>query len=192
MKKTLTATLLLCLVITAAGQTYGPEAKERSGDTPPVNQRLFFGGSFGLQFGTVTNIQLAPLAGIWLLPRLAVGAGPSYHFYKDPFSGKTSIYGGRAMLQITLVDDLGLLLPSLASTGIFVKGEYEALSLEKAFFLPEPDPGKRMWDANFLLGGGISQKMGRKSSMNILFLWCVTGNRFSLYDTPEIKIEFYF
>ena len=65
MKKIPAMALFLVMVASAAGQV---PVTEKSGERPPLRQRLFFGGSFGLQFGTVTNIEVAPLAGIWLLP----------------------------------------------------------------------------------------------------------------------------
>ncbi len=57
MKKILSITLLLVIFASAAGQV--PETKKPQ-ENPPLKQRLFFGGSFGLQFGTVTNIEVAP------------------------------------------------------------------------------------------------------------------------------------
>ena len=71
-------------------------------------------------------------------------------------------------------------------------GEYEALSLERSFFTTAPENSGRMYYGSFLAGAGISQPTGRKSSMNITFLWSITGNEYGLYDTPEIRIEFYF
>lgn len=188
MKKILAITVLLVTFAGAAGQV--PETK-RQDENPPLRQRIFFGGSFGLQFGTVTNIEVAPLAGVWLLPRLAVGAGPSFQYYRDPL-GRTSIYGGRALLQMTLVKDLNNIIPIGWNSGIFVQGEYEALSLERSFFTTAPDNSGRMYYGSFLAGAGISQPTGKKSSMNITFLWSITGNEYGLYDTPEIRVEFYF
>lgn len=188
MKKVLIVIMFLAVAAGAAGQ-YAETGK--SEERPPLKQRFFFGGSFGLQFGTVTNIEVAPLAGIWLLPRVAVGAGPSYQFYKDPF-GRTSIYGGRAMLQLTMIQDLNNLIPIGLNTGIFAHAEYEALSLERAFFTTGSDGSRRIYYGSFLAGAGISQPTGKRSSMNITFLWCVTGNEYGIYDTPEIRIEFYF
>jgi len=188
MKKVLIVIMFLAVAASAAGQ-YAETGK--SEERPPLKQRFFFGGSFGLQFGTVTNIEVAPLAGIWLLPRVAVGAGPSFLFYKDPF-GRTSIYGGRAMLQLTMIQDLNNLIPIGLNTGIFACAEYEALSLERAFFTTGSDGSRRMYYGSFLAGAGISQPTGKRSSMNITFLWCVTGNEYGIYDTPEIRIEFYF
>jgi len=188
MKKILTIALLLLVVVSAAGQI--PETVKEN-ENPPLRQRLFFGGSFGLQFGTLTNIEFAPLAGIWLLPRLAVGAGPSFQYYKDPY-GKTAIYGGRAMLQMTLIQDLNNVIPIGWNMGIFVHGEYEGLSLGRSFFTTSPDASGRFYYGSFLAGAGISQPAGKRSSMNIIFLFCVTGNDYGLYDTPEIRVEFYF
>ncbi|HNY57278.1 MAG TPA: hypothetical protein PKK93_03895 [Bacteroidales bacterium] len=189
MKKILAMAFCLVMAATATGQI--PVTENAEGETPPVNQRLFFGGSFGLQFGTVTNIKVAPLAGIWLLPRIAAGAGPTFQYYKDPF-GRTSIYGGRAMLQLTLIQNLNNIIPIGLNTGIYVNGEYEALSLQRAFFTSDPDAIGRIWHGTFLAGAGLSQPTGRRSSMNISFLWSITGNEYGIYDTPEIRIEFYF
>ena len=37
--------------------------------------KLFLGGNFGLQFGTVTNIEFSPLVGYHITNRLAGGVG---------------------------------------------------------------------------------------------------------------------
>jgi hypothetical protein len=188
MKKNLIMIACLLIAVSTVAQDYGTREPE---DNPPVRQRLFFGGSFGLQFGTVTNIEVSPLVGFWLLPRVAVGAGPSFQYYKDPF-GRTTIYGGRAMLQLKLVQDLNNIIPLGLNTGIFVTGEYEALSLEKSFFIATPGSEGRFYYGSFLAGAGLSQPTGKRSSMNITFLWSLTGNEYGIHDTPEIRIEFYF
>jgi hypothetical protein len=188
MKKSLITLACLLMVVTLTGQI--PESHV-SNDRPPLNQRLFFGGSFGLQFGTVTNIEVSPLAGLWLLPRVAAGIGPSFQYYKDPY-GSTTIYGGRAMLQLNLIQDLNNIIPIGLNSGIFVQGEYAVLSLEKAFFYTLPDSDGRFIYDSFLAGAGISQPTGKRSRMNITFLWSLTGNEYGLYDTPEIRIEFFF
>lgn len=96
------------------------------------------------------------------------------------------------MLQLTLVQDLNNIIPLGINTGIFVTGEYEALSLEKSFFTTIPESEGRMYYGSFLAGAGISQPTGKRSSMNVTFLWSVTGNEYGLYDSPEIRIEFFF
>jgi hypothetical protein len=187
-RRSLSVILVLSMGMAAVGQGTG---ERDSSERPSFSQRLFFGGSFGLQLGTITNIDLAPVAGVWLLPRVAAGAGPSFQFYKDPY-GATSIYGGRALIQLTLIQDLNNILPLGLNLGIFATGEYEGLSLEKEFFSTAPGSEGRLYYDSFLVGAGLSQPTGMRSSMNITFLWCITGNDYGIYDSPEIRIEFYF
>jgi hypothetical protein len=187
-KRSLSVILVLSMGMAAAGQGAGERGPS---ERPSFSQRLFFGGSFGLQLGTITNIDLAPIAGVWLLPRVAAGAGPSFQYYKDPY-GATAIYGGRALIQLTLIQDLNNILPLGLNLGIFATGEYEGLSLEKEFFSSTPASDGRLYYDSFLVGAGLSQPTGMRSSMNITFLWCITGNDYGIYDSPEIRIEFYF
>lgn len=179
---------VLLLMMTASAQD--PEFRTEE-PKPPVAQRLYFGGSFGLQFGTVTNIELSPIVGFWLLPRVAVAAGPSFQYLKAPGVG-TTIFGGRTYLQFTLVQDLSNLIPVGASTGIFVQGEYELLSVEKRYVTLVYEDEGRVSSGNFLAGAGISQRTGKRSSLNITFLWCVSADRYELYSNPVIRFEMYF
>lgn len=185
MKKFMLALGILVAVVTGAA------CQSVSDDRPPLRERLFFGGSLGLQFGTITNIELAPMAGVWVLPRVAVGAGPSYQYYHDPYGG-TSIYGGKAMVQFMLVQNLDNIIPLGLGMGIFAQGLYEGLSLERNFFTGIPEDTGRLYSGSFLVGGGISQPTGRRSFMNIALLWSLSDNIYGLYDNPEIRVSFFF
>ncbi len=55
-------------------------SQRTKGEVPPLKERLFYGGSLGLQFGTVTDIDISPIIGLWLLPRLNIAAGPKYRY----------------------------------------------------------------------------------------------------------------
>ncbi|HUW91887.1 MAG TPA: hypothetical protein VMV74_01890 [Bacteroidales bacterium] len=184
MKRVLIAAIVVLSGITLSGQ-------DTSNERPPFSERLFFGGSFGLQFGTITNIEASPVAGLWLLPRIAIAAGPSYQYYKDPVDA-TSIYGVRGYLQITLIQDLNNIIPIGVNTGIFVQAEYEGLSLERSFWSLVPDGKKRIFMGTFLAGAGISQPIGRRSSMNFTVLWALTDPVYQVYDSPEIRVSFNF
>lgn len=184
MKKVLFAIITVLIGYSAAGQG-------SSGQRPPLSERLFFGGSFGLQFGTITNIEASPVMGIWVLPRIAVAAGPSFQYYKDPYD-HTAIYGGRAYLQLMLIQDISNILPLGVNTGIFAQAEYQGLSLESGFWSITPVPEKRLYMGTLLVGGGISQPIGRRSNINFTLLWAVTDQKYSLYDSPEIRVSFNF
>ena len=79
-------------------------------EPPPFKERLFFGGNFGLQFGTITDIQVSPVVGLWVLPRLAVAVGPDYRFYKYRYD-RTNIYGGKGYVQFVVIKDINSFLP---------------------------------------------------------------------------------
>jgi hypothetical protein len=163
---------------------FAQAAREKA---PPFRDRLFFGGNFGLQFGTVTNIQVAPVVGFWLRPRIAVAAGPEYQYYKDPYY-KTNIYGGKGYLEFVVIKNLGSFIRAGSNTGVFLHLEDEVLNLETYL----GTTSERV-NVNTVLGGaGISQQIGRRSSVNLMFLWVLDDSGYNLYNNPEIRISFSF
>jgi hypothetical protein len=160
-------------------------------EAPPFRERLFFGGSLGLQFGTITDIEAAPVAGFWILPRLAVAAGPNYRFYKDQI-GRTDIYGGRAYVQFVVIQDLNSMIPVGLNFGLFLHVEDELLSLESEFWKDPPVTSERFLINTILAGAGMSQPMGRRSSMNMMVLWALNKSDYDIYGTPEIRVSFIF
>jgi hypothetical protein len=163
--------------------------RERS-EPPPFRERVFFGGSFGLQIGTITDIELSPIAGFWVLPRLAVAAGPNYRFYKDPM-GKTDIYGGRAYTEFVVIRDINSLIPIGLNMGIFIHFEDEFLSLDSGFW-QIPSAAKRYNINTLLAGAGISQPVGRRSSVNMMVLWALNEAEYDIYSSPEFRVTFTF
>jgi hypothetical protein len=166
-------------------------AQKVRNDIPPLRERLFYGGSFGLQFGTITDIQVSPVVGIWLLPRLAAAVGPDYRFYKDP-NYRTDIYGGSGYMQFVFIQDLDKLIPLGVHMGFFIHAEDELLSLQSSFWKNPPYPTDRFFINTVLAGAGISQQMGRRSSMNFMFLWALNKPVYDIYSNPEIRLSFIF
>ncbi len=182
--------LVLVVILFNTMPSAGQSVEQRS-SRPPLSERVFYGGSFGLQFGNITNIELSPIVGIWMLPRLSIAAGPTYQYYKDPF-GRTDIYGGRSFFRFLFIQDISKFIPLGLPIGFYIQGEYEGLSLEADFWTSGLAAGSRLWEHNVLAGLGISQALGMKSSMNISFLWVLTQPGYELYDNPEIRIDFVF
>jgi hypothetical protein len=164
--------------------------------TPAFKERLFFGGNLGLMFGTVTDIQLSPVVGYWLLPRLAVAAGPTYRYFKSSYLSngmdKTSIYGGKAYAQLVIVQDISSFIPMGSHTGIFLHIENELLSLKANFWKYPANPRGRFYVNTVLFGGGISQQIGRRSSMDFMVLWPLNESDYDIYNKPEIRVSFIF
>jgi len=159
--------------------------------TPPLRERLFYGGNFGLQLGSITDIQVSPVIGIWLLPRVAVAAGPDYRFYKDRIN-RTIIYGGKGYVEFVVIQNINKVLPLGVNTGVFLHAEDEMLSLESAFWKSPPYYTERFAINTVLVGAGISQQMGRRSSLNMMFLWALNDSGYGIYNSPEIRISFIF
>ena len=183
--------ILLLVVLLGCIQVSDLYAQDETSEVPPLRDRLFFGGNFGLQFGSVTDIQISPVAGIWLLPRVAVALGPNYRYYKG-WNGKTSIYGAKAYTQFNIIQDLGSFIPVGSQTSIFAHLENELLSLESAFWKTYSAEAGRFYVNTILAGGGISQKMGRRASIDIMVLWPLNEPLYSIYSSPEIRVCFLF
>jgi hypothetical protein len=165
--------------------------QKRREEPPPLRERLFFGGSFGLQFGTITDIQVSPVVGLWVLPRLAVAVGPDYRFYKFR-DDQTNIYGGKGYLQFVVIQNINSIIPVGANTGIFLQIEDDLLSLQSSYWKNPPLTSERFYINTFLAGGGISQQIGRRSSLNIMVLWALNDSEFYVYSNPVIRFSFNF
>jgi hypothetical protein len=176
--------ILLTLTLTWAN---GQQTRK---EVPPFKDRLFYGGSLGLQFGTFTDIEVSPIIGLWVLPRVGIAAGPNFRYYKDPYD-HTTIYGGRAYIQYLFLQDINNIIPLGLHLGLFLHGEDEALSLESAFF-KAPNSSGRFILNTFLAGGGVRQPLGQRSSLNFMFLWALNNSEYSIYGNPEIRISVIF
>jgi hypothetical protein len=175
--------IMLLVAFVSESEIY---AQKTRNETPPLRERLFYGGSFGLQFGTITDIDISPVVGLWLLPRLNVAAGPKYRFFKY-YDYRADIYGGRVYSQFVFIKDLDNIIPAGIHFGFFLHAEDEFFSLNEtidtesgSFFINTP-----------LVGAGISEPLGRRSSFNLMFLWALT-DPFDIYGDPEIRISFMF
>ncbi len=161
-------------------------AQNARDEKPPLRERLFFGGSLGLMFGTYTDIDISPIIGLWVLPRLNIAAGPEFRYLKY-YDEKANIYGGRVYSQFVIIKDLNNMLPMGVHLGFFLHGEYEFFQYDytngfdsQSTFIDVP-----------LLGGGISQPLGRRASLNIMVLWAL-NDYYGIYSQPEFRISFTF
>ena len=159
-------------------------------------QRLFFGGDFGLSFGTNTYINLSPIVGYKVTNRLSAGLGPIYIFEKYKYYNfKTSTYGGKAFLSFTVFQDIGKYL-NIGIGNIILHAENEVISVEKLYF--DNTTGRiytmdeRLWIDNLLVGGGLNQPFGSRGGINIFVLWDVTQNQYSPHSNPIVRLGFYF
>ncbi len=187
--KLLRISLAIIILMSVFDSVSGQRPRE---EPPPLRDRIFIGGSFGLQLGSYTSIEINPVIGIWLLPRLSVAAGPGYEYIKYQ-NISTSIYSVRGYLQFAVLKDIDKFIPLGLHSSIVFHAEDELLNLDSEYWqsniISRED---RFFVNSLLLGGGLSQQIGRKGSFNILVLWAVTDSGYDIYNNPEIRIGFTF
>jgi hypothetical protein len=70
--------------------------------------------------------------------------------------------------------------------------EDEMLSLQSSAWLATPSVYKRFTVNTLLAGGGISQPLGPRSSLNLMLLWPITSDEYGIYGNPEVRVSFIF
>ncbi|WP_209329868.1 hypothetical protein [Lunatimonas salinarum] len=174
----LSLTLLAVVQVSAQREIY-PE------DNPPLSERMYFGGNLSLQFGTITFIDVSPLAGVMITEKYSAGVGATYQYFNDRFFNYNSnIYGGRIFNRYNV-------LPR-----IFAHAEYETLNLEVANQLPNSNDIvlTRDWVPGFLVGAGYFSPFGNRGGMNFMLLYnLLHDNLRSPYREPYVvRVGFVF
>lgn len=161
--------------------------------------RMYVGGNIGLQFGTITDIEVSPHVGYYIYPRWSAGVGITYEYYKrkatyyNPFKIDTHIYGFNLFTRLALIKDMGQTFGIGNGISIIGQAEYERLSLERKYFeLTSMATEGRFWLDSFLVGGGIKQAIGRRSSVYMLVMWNLNETINSPYSNPIFKFGFDF
>jgi hypothetical protein len=178
----LSALILFGLIISSS-TVFGQRSRN---ETPPLRERLFYGGSFGLQFGTYTDIDISPVVGLWVLPRLNIAAGPKYRYLKY-YEERANIFGGRAYTQFFVIRDINNIIPINFHLGLFLHAEDEFF---KVNYTDGIDTEELFINAP-LVGAGISEPLGRRSSLNVMVLWALEDD-YDFYSDPEIRISIIF
>lgn len=181
--------VLMILMLSASLNSISGQEKVKQ--SPSFNERFFFGGNIGLQFGSISDIEVSPVAGYWVLPRLALAIGPEYRFYKY-FKENTHIYGVKTYAELTVLRNINSVIPIGTNTDILIHLEDSFLSLESDFFKDPPYDDKRFVVNTILGGGGISQQIGKRSYLTLLVLWALDTHDYGLYSNPDFRISFMF
>lgn len=161
-----------------------PVAKPQAEVPLPILERLRLGGSFGLGFGTVTNINVSPMVGLNLTDKLVSGVGATYMwYYSKRFNVNSNYYGGRAFLMYSV-------LPMVT-----LQAEYEGMNVQ--YFNNVDRRYVRTWIGSPLIGGAYTQPLGgrftRAVHMTLLYnlnyqnqLNPYTGQNISPYSNPFV------
>ena len=96
MRREITFFLGLCLVFAWAASHAQADTSQKPSTFERIVERTLFGGSFGVQFGNVTLINLSPAIAYKLNERVFLGAGFTYQYInwgQTPFDAH--MYGTR-------------------------------------------------------------------------------------------------
>jgi len=148
----------------------------------PLIDRLYWGGSFGLQFGTYTNISLLPILGYRATEKFSVGGGIVYHYIR---SGGQSLqnYGGRAFVQHELLGGV------IDNGAIVAHAEYELLSVEQLWVVRGFLESRRISVGMPMAGLGYRQRISDRASFDLLVLY--NFNEINApYSNPVIRAGF--
>ncbi len=161
--------------------------EEDNRETPPWREKVFFGGNFGLQIGTITSIEVSPVAGYRITDMFYSGVGVTYDFYNNSFFDYSRhIFGG------------GIFARAYLFKGIFAHSDVFLFNVDD-YNKFTPTAGAisykkegRIWIPSFMVGGGYSQPMGERSEAYMMILWDLNETSDSPYENPIIKFGFYF
>ena len=165
---------------------------------PEWKDRLIYGGNLWFSFGNVRSVDISPMIGYIVKPRLTVGTYLFYNYYESiDYNFSTDIYGFRPYAQFTLIKDINEIFNSQSSTetGIVLQGETEFMSLNKNLFASSPifvPDANRILVNSILVGGGIRQTAGGKAGMYLLLMWNISNNLYYPYGNPIIRFGFNF
>ena len=203
-KTVLTISILLWIVQVAFSQEATIQKKHDFWD------RVSIGGNLGLQFGSVTDINISPEIMIRVVDQFHLGVGFSYdylqarqYFLNDTSNQfldfKANVYGGRIFARYYLRELFDNFLGNF-----FAHGEYEYLYYTRPY---KEDPsgaiidpygntyskGKDVQEVNSLFVGiGYEQPITKKAFMDILLLYNLNESYNSPYSNPVFRLGFGF
>jgi len=199
--------LILFLVIILSHLSFGqvsPKQKKQE-----FWKRISVGGNFGLQFGTVTAINVSPEVMIRAVDQFHLGVGFSYeylegkHYFMDTagnyLSFKANVYGGRIFARYYLRSLFDNFLGNL-----FAHAEYEYLYYTRPY---RRDPAGIIIDAygntynkgldvieinSLFIGAGYEQPFSERAFMDIMILYNLNASYSSPYSNPVFRLGFGF
>ena len=148
-------------------QTSNPQASQAWKD------KIYFGGYVNFSLGSYTMIGIEPMVGYKILPFLSLGLKLRYDYISDKRYTEeynTSNYGGSLFMRLT------------SKRRIYLHAEYAGYNYE---LFDESGELGREWIPYLFLGGGYSQPLGGRTSLNAQVLFDVLQDDSSPYKRWE-------
>jgi hypothetical protein len=124
---------------------------------PPMKERLFWGGAVGLGFGDVDYVEISPLIGLRVNPKVDVGLAVTYRWRNDDFYDiSTTDYGSSLFGRFRVWQNL------------FLEADWEYLNWE---YVRADLSESRETTSSFLAGAGYYLPLGGRTSMAVSALY---------------------
>ncbi len=148
-------------------QTSNPQTSQARKD------KLYFGGYMNFSFGSYAMVGIEPMVGYKVLPFLSLGLKLRYDYISDKRYSETyntSTYGGSLFARLS------------SKRRIYLHAEYAGYNYE---LYDETGESNREWIPYLFLGGGYSQPLGGRTSLNAQILFDVLQDDRSPYRNWE-------
>lgn len=176
-RKIIISSIILSLL---SSFSFAQALRDFNSQSPPtLSNRIWLGGNLGLQFGSQTFVQVAPMVGYRLTEKLTAGVTGNYIYFKDNIIDYSSeIYGGGVFGRYFVTDDL------------YLHSEYEVLNLD----IPNVYGSgyTRSNVTSVLVGGGYRQWISERAGLDLMILFNLNQSRYSPYNNPIIRFGFVF
>jgi len=142
------------------------------------SQRLYFGGSLGLVFGSYTSISLWPLVGYKVTPKMSFGIQPGYEFISYDYYGydfTSNNFGIRFFNRFRFIEQA-------FTHAEFAYIKYDVPWINQVTNEVETDS---YWVPFLFLGGGYVQSVGGAGSVYFQVLFDVINDENSPYNSWE-------
>ena len=152
--------LSLCLMLL----TNIAMAQEEQYGKPSFMDKVFIGGGIGAGFGDFTFINVAPIIGYSITPKLSAGVRLTYQYRTFDYyytNGKKETFQGNDY-------GVGFFGRQMLFGPIFLQAEYEYLNYDALSY--DGTQSRRIFNS-FMAGGGISQPVGGKAFFFLTVLY---------------------
>lgn len=164
--------ILLCFISSSANSQNVD--KRSSNRREKVEHPYIIGGGLGLQFGTITFIELSPKVGYRLTEHFTTGLGGTYQYFRDRRAGldySTTVYGGALFAQHDIWNNF------------YAYAEFEYLTYEDYYNV-------QVVSENILIGGGYKQWLSSRAYAYLSLLYNINETYKTPYSNPVFRTGF--
>jgi len=151
------------------------------------DSKFFTGGSLGLQFGSITLVDVSPIVGYRLTDKVDIGIGITYKYYKSyiidlstntQYDFASNIFGGSVFARYHFTDNF------------FGHVEVEYLNYTFDNYQYGFKQNQTVDITSIFVGGGYRQPMGSNSYLTLMVLYNLNETQYSPYSNPIIRVGY--